>query len=1072
MSFPRFRSVALLVASFCGLSVLWGGDWQVDTPAPGIHVLRNDVGAWGGWSMGVAHLNGPDYHARKVLDLTQLPAEVRAGAKDVRLRLYLGIQDYSWNSGDHVPNGLNEQFEVVVNGQPMRFKTSDPRFLAKPGRAGKLEAGWTDIDIPREVLTKDVLEVVVRKVAGETSDDYVYPGIDNSAPNTHSSVSFDGGKTWTNAQLNTIKAQGEYMIRLVVATRALQRQMIWTPQALDDPDGFAAYCQLEDGALRLEPTPGVRDMARDVTITVLHDGPDPTLEWLLREKAKAPFSRVPGKALVYRLGACRKATDALLVKAGKGTTLRQVEIQYEASTTPHIVPPDLRPNIQPRAGQRRPIQTLVRRQPDGTVLLDNGAVRAVFRVSPKLELLSLHAAEIDRDILANPAASHLFRLQVGERVLGCRDATVEALEVTKDGFVATLKPTDLPSMRVTFRASLAADELDLGCTVRCVGPEPIRFHLSFPHLAGLQLGPDAADDHYLFPWGGGVIGKDKVSLRTAYGENTAWWQMIDLFNPTRGGGVYLRANDPTGLYKAPHLRKGQNVRADFNLNETGRAYLLPEMQWATALDAEPGTSVCFDYLRRDRQPGQEFAAPSARLGTHAGDWRQAMRRYADWSKKTWPPRPFPSRLSTRWNTIPAGWGWQNVLVGKDGKYRTDHIKPHYDMPELMSWWSWSDKGPWGVPMDRIEEELGTALFKRYSSYWIVEPVTGKLMYQLNRGDYDGYMPQWGGLPALRAHIQAMKDAGQLPLFYTDPLLACANTKMGSQNGPKYGVMNPRWKDSYKTGKTPEGYVGSYGGYNMCQDTEWYQAWLAKTMARVCRETGIDGIRLDEYGHRGYVCTSPHHKHLFAEPEHNGWLQALSRSVQLVHQAMDEVRPDLVLTTEFPGTDQMSSGLEGAIVYDLRRIRPFRPAPINLFRFYFPACRPLEINRPARPEAKDWMLWNMVTAFGAGIAYTEREHAILTKHNDALALGQAEALVPTLFPRVYANRFTAPGKTIWAIMNGTDHTVDAPLLKVEPAPGVRFVDLFGERELTPDANGALRFRLRRNQTVVVARLAKE
>ena len=1067
MPSPLVRSM-LLVASLCTLS-LPAGNWTVDTPVPGVHVLRNEEGAWGGWSMGVSHQNSPDYQSRKELDLTRLPADVRANAKSARLRLYFGIQDYSWNSGERVHNGLNEAFEIVLNGRPMRFQTSDPRFLAKAGQAGKLEADWTDIDISLDLLAADTLRVVIRKVPGETQDDYIYPGIDSSAPNTHSSVSFDGGKTWDRSQLNTIKAQGEYMIRLVVATHALRRQMVWTPRALDDPGGFAAYCRLEDGTLRLEPQDCARDLARDVTVTVLHDGAEPAVDWRLREKGKAPFARVPGEGLVYRLGPCRRATDALLVKPGGDTVLRRVAVEYEASTTPAAEPPNLRPEISPPAGRRRTLRAIVRRQPDGSILLDNGATRAVFQVTPTLELLSLQAAEIDRQVLSAPDATHLFRLRVGERVLGCRDAAVEKLDLAEDGFAAILAPTDLPCLRVLFRARLAADELELGCTVRCVGPEAVRFHLSFPHLASLQLGEDAADDHYLFPWGGGIIACQNASLRTAYGENTAWWQMIDLFSPARGGGLYLRIDDPTGLYKAPHLRKGKDVSADSLLDESGGGYLLPEMQWKDALEPGPGISLCFDYLRRDREPGTEFAAPVARIGTHEGDWRQAMRRYAEWSRKTWPQRPFPSRLSTRWNVIPAGWGWQGVLVGKDGKYRTDYIKPHFDVPELMSWWSWSDKGPWGVPMDRLEEELGTALFKRYSAYWVVEPVTGKLMYQLNRGDYDGYMPQWGGLPALRAHVQAMKDAGQLPMFYTDPLLACANTRMGSQHGPEYGVMNPRWTDAYNTGKTPEGYVGSYGSYNMCQDTEWYQSWLAENMARVCRETGIDGIRLDEYGHRGYVCTNPRHKHIYAEPEHNAWIQSLSRSVLLVHKAMDEVRPGLVLTTEFPGTDQMSAGLEGAIVYDVRRIRPFRPVPINLFRFYFPACRPLEINRPPRPEAKDWMLWNMVAAFGGSIAYSEQEHAVLTAHNDALALGEAEPLVPTLHPRVYANRFRAPGKTIWTVMNGNDHTVEGPLLQVEPSPGARFVDLLGDRELVPDPAGALRFRLRRNQTVVVARL---
>ncbi|MDX9982434.1 MAG: hypothetical protein RBU25_20605, partial [Lentisphaeria bacterium] len=171
---------ALLALLWSGFLPLLAGDWQVDTPMPGVHVLHNENGAWGGWSMGVSHQNSPDYQSQKLLDLTRLPAEVRAHAEEVRLRLYFGIQDYSWNTGDRVHNGLNEAFEIVVNDQPMRFQTSDPRFLAKAAQTDRLEAGWTDIDLPRELLAEDTLRVVIRKVAGDTKDDYIYPGIDNT----------------------------------------------------------------------------------------------------------------------------------------------------------------------------------------------------------------------------------------------------------------------------------------------------------------------------------------------------------------------------------------------------------------------------------------------------------------------------------------------------------------------------------------------------------------------------------------------------------------------------------------------------------------------------------------------------------------------------------------------------------------------------------------------------------------------------------------------------------------------------------------------------------------------------
>ena len=82
---------------------------------------------------------------------------------------------------------------------------------------------------------------------------------------------------------------------------------------------------------------------------------------------------------------------------------------------------------------------------------------------------------------------------------------------------------------------------------------------------------------------------------------------------------------------------------------------------------------------------------------------------------------------------------------------------------------------------------------------------------------------------------------------------------------------------------------------------------------------------------------------------------------------------------------------------------------------------------------------------------------------------AEPLVPTLVPRVYANRFGAPGKTIWTILNARGHTVDAPVLNVGQAPHARVSDLLTGRELPVAADGSVRMRLRRDECRVVARM---
>lgn len=1047
-----------------------GPGWVVDHPRPGVTVLRDETGAFGGFSMGVSHINTASYQARKTFDLTALPAGAVAGAKAARLRLYLAIQDYSWNIGDKQANGLNEAFEIVLNDRPTRYETADPRFPSKAEKTAPLKAGWVDLELPLADLQGDTLEVILRKTPDGKGDDYVYPGIDNSVEHGHSAVTFDGAQTWHTDTLNTIKARGEYMMRLVLSNADLAATARWTaPDSVDDPAGLLAYHGHEGTTYRFEPNADAFDLSRPLTAVVHHQG---TLKaaWLGLDGKPLPAEpQAVGNDLTLTLPPGQWEIDALSLTPAAGAKLDSVEFSFEKPTTPARPTVDLRPEISPAKGRRSNLKPSAKLTAD-TATLTNQALRAVFTLRPKLGLQSLYAAEVDRNILVRPEQTKLFAVKVGETVYGSRDGTVVDVKPVDRGFVATVALGDT-GLQGKLTAVAESDELRLGFELVNTGKDSARFYVSFPQLSGLELSEDVADDAYLFPWGGGVIASVPAYLRTSYGEETAWWQMIDLFSPTRGGGVYLRADDPTALYKNPVLRKGAAVHADYTLDETGRGFIEPDMFWRGALEPDAGCGVTFEYLRRDREPGQSFKAPDACLGTHAGDWREGLQRYVDWSHQTWPPRPYPSKLTDRWNILATGWG-QGPLF-KDGAYRTDYFQPKYDVAELMSWWSWSDKGPWEVPMDRLQEELGQALYDRYKSYWVVEPVSGKLMYPLNRGDYDGYMPQWGGLPALRNYIKQIREAGLLPTFYTDPILGDANTKLARQYGREYGIMNPLWKDSYNTGKTPEGFVGSYGGYCMCVDTEWYSQFVADTMARVCRETGVDGIRLDEYGHRGYVCTSPHHQHLFAEPGHNAWLQAITRNCRQVHDAMDQVRPDLVLTAEFPGHDAMAASLDGAICYDIRRLSGVRPTPLNLFRFFFPECKMWEIDRPHRRDARNWMLWNTVAAFSA--FYPDNQHVLLQENTAAIENHDAEPLVPTLVPRVYANRYVKGDKTIWMLNNATGHTVDAALLEVEPGADHHFVNLETGTELSPgklqDGRLALSALLRRDETLVVARLPK-
>ncbi|MGC9319510.1 MAG: DUF6259 domain-containing protein [Armatimonadota bacterium] len=1048
---------------------------RLEHPTEGVTVVYDDHGAWGGSSMGTSHQVKPDYRVRKHLDLSIVPQEVFDRAQEARLLVYLACQDYSWNIPEVDWNGLDEHFEIAINGTVHTYATSDVPG-AKRRREDDLRWRWHEFPVGLDELVHGENVFEFRKADDDEPplEDYIYVGIDNTESHGHSEYT-ERDEPWRADKLNAIDATGEYMVRLALLEQEPTVETIWRPMTEPVPPvGYAETTgDLTDRGLELGPgqtltielDPDAFDDARGLSIFADHtpivlnaDGEELTLEQL--EGARPGFA-VPAGSEPDVMRFTGKAADTAII--------REVGFCYSRPYLASRPPVNMSPTTsQPAGGPiRRAAQCRIL---PGEVVLRDALLECRLQTEPHLRMTSLHSQWLRREMLLAPERTHLFVVEIGEERFGAEDFELRAIAPLRDqhGVTADLLLAE-QGLNARLRLALAdLGQLRFGLELSNEGDAPAQFKLAFPQLGGVALSEDWSEDYYLFPAWGGIIADANTELRTAYGENSCWWQMIDLFSPSLGGGLALRSLDETGLYKCPALRKGLRLVPDYSITEIGR-YMEPEMYWQSSLEPGPGTALTFEYLRRTRQPGEGFAPPGALLEVHPGDWHEAMRRYADWAHSVWEWRQHPSRLGDRWNIIATGWG-QSPLYGEDG-YRSDFFQDDRDVLEMMSWWEWSEVGPWHVPMDQLKEQLGEAFYERYKAYWVVNPATGKLEYPLNRGDYY-YNEDWGGLRALREYIQQHYDRGILPMFYMEGILCCATTDTGERYGRQYGCMNPLWKDAYNTGQTPEGYVGSYASWNMCSDTQWWPEYLAETVARVCRDTGVGGVRLDEYGHRGYVCTSPHHEHLFAEPGHNAWLQAVSRACRLVHEAMDQVDPDLVLTTEFPGYDHLARFLDGCIVYEsMSHVRPIRPVPVNLFRFYFPECKVYDLDR-GEGDSLDWQLFNAMARFGG--VQPPAYYRILHESGDLLETGDRQPLTPTLHDRVYANRFEAEAKEITLLYNARGFTVEGPLVAAEPREGWHYVELVRCRELAPvpgDAGQALSLKLPDGDVACVAHLPR-
>ncbi len=1034
-------SVCVPMSAFCVPSI-------VEKVGEGVYVVRDDHGRWGGMTTGITHQSKADYLARKTLDLSALPDDVWEQVKAVRLSAMFLVRDYSWHDNPQA-DGLDETFEFIVNGNVHSFPTNCGAPVYPESGSPAAVMNWYDIAIPKEHLTRGANEIIFHKGEDAQNDDYLYLAIDNSENRGNSAVAFDG-KTWTQEKLTIPGGNGEYMIRLYLITGTTRIGARWRPgrtPEFDDPWKLFLYAgapepkvtptglTLADGqSARLEWRPAALDRLEPAMVTVEGAG-TLRLAWI-DEKGK------PGEAtdgyMLKLPGNRQEAVSGLAITAAGGeVTVSAVTV--DATVSYHPVPPviDMCPVISNPAGApRQGVKPSVAVQ-GNTITLENATLTARFATGGRLALTSIRNAITDCEMVRRPSQVDLLLVEVdGKRYSGSDDFACSEVTQTQNGFSAVLTLPD-PAMRATFTAEIDDEGLRMGLDIINSGETSLDFKLAFPHLAGLAVSDEPADDYYFYPAGGGIVASEAAIIREGYGDYGAMYQVMDVFSPSRGGGVYVRADDAEGWHKVMALRKYIPGAAESNIQRVV-IKTAPEYLWTNPLGEVEGTGLAYEYQRRTRGPGTGLRPATAVIAAHAGDWHTAMERYSAWAHDVWQFRPYPSKLKHVHNMMAAGWG-QGYLF-RDGAYRTDIVRENTDCIELMSWWEWSPLGPWSTPFDKLEEVLGEATYKRWTPYFVKDPVTGEMMWNNQPGDYDGYNERFGGLPAFQQAVQTYKDMGALVTLYTDPFRMDDASKIGQAHGKEWGVVDAEGK-----------HTTSYEVWNPCHDNPDVRDWVVETMGRVMRETGADGIRLDEYGHRGWACFSDLHEHTWSEPGVTQWNKAVTDTIRRVHEEMDEVKPDSVLTTEFPAYDYMMQHLEGCITYDVTSHKyPIRPLECNIQRFYFPECMPYELDHQGNDPGDRNKFWNAVESFGR--YYPWEYYTILRENEDLYYSRDCYPLMPTVTSRVYVNRFSGDGKTIFHVYNALGHTFDGPAVRLALAPGRHVFDLLACRDARVQLDG--------------------
>jgi hypothetical protein len=1054
--------------------------FRVTQPQTGVTEIADDNGNWGGLSTGTSHQNDADYQTEKTI---VIPASALQNAQAARLRVFMVLQDYSFANPAKKANGLDESFELVVNGKAQVFRDDDPRFSSRVNPRDPLNWAWTDFEIPVADLRAGENTFVFRKLPSENNDDYLYIGVDNSVPTKHSRVSFDGGKTWKSDALNKVGARGEYMVRLLLLEKPVAASANWDAQQKISEQNILGYAgrsaQNDQTVLRMELDETQFDSGQPLSLSLNFEGAPPRIE--AHDNLQRPIKIAPkitGNQLEWKTGARHFAPVLIKVIGGKSQQFSNVRFDYQTpvgttESTPDA-PTDMAPRMAAPRGKRVNRKPVARLEGDGFIL-ENATLSARFESKPRLRLLSLHNEFADKNILVQPALTHLFLIEKNGKRFGAEDWQVTKLGVLPAGSVRA--DLVLPGENLSAIWTVAIDEngLSFALDVKNTAPQAQTWKTAFPQIGGLEISDNAEDDYYLFPYYEGLISNKNTALRTFYGGDSAWWQMTDLFSPTRGAGVALRCLDEAGWFKGIAFQKGaDNIKLPQSQPRLSAQLMDDALGWDKTLPPSEGAAMAFEYLSRTREAGKNFAPPNARLEMHAGDWKAPMQEYSRWAHRVWQWQNSDENLKDVWQFASIGWNPENKIQPEmfDGKkWRSDHFKDQVQAYELVAWWEWSDSAPWKVPLDQAREKLGDKAVNRYQyAFEAVDLANGKTQYIFNRGDYD-YHQSWGGLEGLRGYVRELQSKNLLATLYTDPLLVDDSTRL-AKFAPQYAVMNPRWKDIYEVPLNPSGYVAPYMSWTMCVDTAWYQKFVPEQATRIARDTGVDGIRFDEYGigHRPGACFNPKHQHLFAEPGHNETLKAEALMCRNTQDAIEKFNPDFVLTAEYTGYDYLAATLEGALNYTIfqHNDEALRPVPLSVFRFYFPQHKLYMLQTVTDPKVKQFAFWNTMGTF---LRFYEKPYLkVLEENGDAFNSKNVETLAPTKRARLYANRFHSGEKTVTLLYNARRFTIDGAALAIEPNANFHFFDLLNNREISPE-NNALDLQLHPNETAAVARLPR-
>jgi hypothetical protein len=573
----------------------------------------------------------------------------------------------------------------------------------------------------------------------------------------------------------------------------------------------------------------------------------------------------------------------------------------------------------------------------------------------------------------------------------------------ENGFCeATLSYSEGPlALRATFAARpLQPNETELTLKLVNAGTNPVIGTLFFPTLSGLNLGV-WEDTWYFASRVGGVINRVPVQFRDRIGHMHPL-QVDGFFSPKLGAGFALLPRDLEDAHRWYHVGKDTN-----------------------------GCSYALEFMPRTVAPGGAWESVPVIVAAMAGDWKDQFAAYRDWVK-TWYRPQVPRQ---RW--------FQGVFsflcacpIG-----RADFMRDVTNTRDKLG------------AADYVHN-FGWALQERYG-HW---------------GDYN-HFHQFGtddadGKQRFLEVIRRAQNSGVPVGLYLDGYLISPN----SINPPK--PQRSAWAIRAEDGRLGDYYDGCY---SMCPYVADWRANLTAIYQRVAADLKPDGLYIDEFGGNlpGRDCWATNHGHAVPMGMSPGE-RILTRQIRAA------IPTNLVLYSELAPSDVACQFQDGAFsyLYPVANLgnedwwqnqrfaeqshERFAPHYVNLQRFAFPDFKTFHIIYDAPEENGNWSLlkypfFNAEGQYHKGetvpdscdahaLAFYRKIFQLQHQYRAAFTSLDVEPLVRTESPNLFANRFSAPGQTVWTLLNASYRTLRGPLLTVPHQDGAAYRDAWNDRPL--------------------------